>query len=141
MQLCTQSWVGHPCFDLVDNSTGFEEKIHRVIEKVCERMRKRGIELHTEDRLKAHSKKRKFLIKSLPDEKVMTGRIVSLGSALKLLVYRSFLQSKTLMFNTTTSRQETVLSSQGSENEDRKVSKLCESSSQTFPSLSLSPPT
>ena len=126
---------------MVDNSTGFEEKIHRVIEKVCERMRKRGIELHTEDRLKAHSKKRKFLIKSLPDEKVMTGRIVSLGSALKLLVYRSFLQSKTLTFNTTTSRQETVLSSQGSENEDRKVSKLCESSSQTFPSLSLSPPT
>jgi predicted ATPase len=64
-----ESWVGHPYFDIVDNSTGFEEKIHRVIEKVCERMRKRGIELHTEDRLKAHSKKRKFLIKSLPDEK------------------------------------------------------------------------
>ena len=118
--LILQSWVGHPYLDVVDNSTGFEEKIHRVIEKVCERMRKRGIELHTEDRLKAHSKKRKFLIKSLPDEKVMTDRIVSLGSA--LIPYRSFLQSKTLMFNTTTLSPETVLSSQESENEDRKVS-------------------
>ena len=55
---------------MVDNSTGFEEKIHRVIEKVCERMGKRGLQLDTDDRLKAHSKKRKFLVKSLPDEKV-----------------------------------------------------------------------
>ena len=43
-----------------------------MIEKVCERMRKRGLQLDIDDRLKAHSKKRKFLVKSLPDEKVAT---------------------------------------------------------------------
>ena len=54
---------------MVDNSTDFEQKINRVIERVCKGMRKRGAELEVEDRLKAQSKKRKFLIKSLPDLK------------------------------------------------------------------------
>ena len=65
-----QSWVGHPYFEAVDNSTDFEQKINRVIERVCKGMEKRGAQLEVDDRLKAQSKKRKFLIKSLPDLKV-----------------------------------------------------------------------
>ena len=65
-----QSWVGHPYFEVVDNSTDFEQKINRVIERVCKGMGKRGAQLEVDDRLKAQSKKRKFLIKSLPDLKV-----------------------------------------------------------------------
>ena len=62
--------MGHPYFGVVDNSTGFEEKINRVIAKVCEGLRKRGVDVPTDDRLKAHSKKRKFLVRTLPDKKV-----------------------------------------------------------------------
>ena len=68
----SQSWVGHPYFDVVDNSTDFEHKVNRVIEKVCKGLGKRGVQLEVEDRLKAQSKKRKFLIKSLPDLQVST---------------------------------------------------------------------
>ena len=52
---------------MVDNSTDFEHKINRVIEKVCKGIGKRGVQLEVDDRLKAQSKKRKFLIKSLPE--------------------------------------------------------------------------
>ena len=62
--------MGHPYFDVVDNSTDFETKIRRVIEVVCKRLGKRGMHLEVNDRLKALSKKRKFLVKSLPDMKV-----------------------------------------------------------------------
>ena len=62
--------MGHPYFDVVDNSTDFETKIRRVIEVVCKRLGKRGVHLEVNDRLKALSKKRKFLVKSLPDVKV-----------------------------------------------------------------------
>ena len=56
---------------MVDNSTGFDQKIIRVIAKVCVGIEKRGAELvNVEDRLKARSRKRKFLIKSLPDVSV-----------------------------------------------------------------------
>ena len=54
---------------MVDNSTDFDKKVNRVIEKVCNGMGKRGVQLDVEDRLKAQSKKRKFLIKSLPNLK------------------------------------------------------------------------
>ena len=57
---------------MVDNSTDFEHKVNRVIEKVCKGLRKRGVQLEVQDRLKAQSKKRKFLIKSLPDLQVST---------------------------------------------------------------------
>lgn len=61
--------MGHPYYDVIDNSTGFESKIRRVIEVVCKRMGKRlGVDI--DDRLKAQSKKRKFLLKSLPDPTV-----------------------------------------------------------------------
>ena len=30
--MCLQAWKGHPYFDIIDNSTDFEEKIVRMIE-------------------------------------------------------------------------------------------------------------
>lgn len=68
--LAPQAWVGHPYFDVVDNSSDFETKIRRVIEVVCKRLGKRGVPLEVNDRLQALSKKRKFLIKSLPQLEV-----------------------------------------------------------------------
>ncbi|CAB0019456.1 unnamed protein product [Nesidiocoris tenuis] len=52
------AWIGHPYFDVIDNSTPFEEKIRRVIASVCHKV---GID--PGDRLVTNSKKRKFLIK------------------------------------------------------------------------------
>ncbi|XP_014674201.1 PREDICTED: uncharacterized protein LOC106814397 [Priapulus caudatus] len=56
-----QAWVGHPYYDVVDNSTDFETKVTRMIGLVCERM---GIQVG--DRLARNSIKRKFLVKRLP---------------------------------------------------------------------------
>lgn len=61
-----QAWVGHPYFDIVDNTTDFENKIRRVIARICKRI---GNDI-IDDRLQPQSKKRKFLIRSLPDLKV-----------------------------------------------------------------------
>ncbi len=64
-----QAWVGHPYFDIVDNSTDFENKIRRVIEAVCRRLGDRvGVDI--DERLQAQSRKRKFLIRTVPDIKV-----------------------------------------------------------------------
>lgn len=52
------AWVGHPYFDVIDNSTEFEDKIRRMIECVCQKL---GID--TGDRLLKSSKKRKFLVR------------------------------------------------------------------------------
>jgi len=57
----SQAWVGHPYFDVIDNSTDFEAKIVRMIASVCHRLG-----LDTEDRLSVDSKKRKFLVSGLP---------------------------------------------------------------------------
>ncbi|XP_064392262.1 TRPL translocation defect protein 14-like isoform X1 [Halichondria panicea] len=66
-----QAWVGHPYYDVIDNSTDFESKIRRVIEVVCKRIGKQlGADI--DDRLKAQSKKRKFLVKSLPDSSLFS---------------------------------------------------------------------
>ncbi|GLV35977.1 TRPL translocation defect 14 [Carabus blaptoides fortunei] len=51
------AWVGHPYFDVIDNSTEFEDKIRRMIECVCQKV---GID--TGDRLLKSSRKRKFLV-------------------------------------------------------------------------------
>lgn len=60
------AWVGHPYFDVIDNSTDFEGKIRRMIGAVCHKM---GID--TGDRLLKESRKLKFLIKGpLPDDSV-----------------------------------------------------------------------
>ncbi|XP_034950221.1 TRPL translocation defect protein 14 [Chelonus insularis] len=52
------AWIGHPYFDVIDNSQDFESKICRMIECVCQKL---GID--TGDRLRASSRKVKFLVK------------------------------------------------------------------------------
>ena len=56
--------MGHPYFDVVDNSTDFESKILRVIKLVCKRINRVGVEI--DERLQAQSKKRKFLVVNVP---------------------------------------------------------------------------
>ncbi|XP_070521572.1 TRPL translocation defect protein 14 isoform X1 [Cardiocondyla obscurior] len=53
------AWVGHPYFDVIDNRQDFETKICRMIECVCQKL---GID--TGDRLRASSRKVKFLVKA-----------------------------------------------------------------------------
>ncbi|XP_018332814.2 TRPL translocation defect protein 14-like [Agrilus planipennis] len=52
------AWIGHPYFDVIDNSTDFEGKIRRMIGAVCQKI---GID--TGDRLLTNSRKLKFLVK------------------------------------------------------------------------------
>lgn len=59
------SWIGHPYFDVIDNSSDFENKICRMIAAVCQKLG-----LDTGDRLETNSKKRKWLVRSLPDNDV-----------------------------------------------------------------------
>lgn len=61
--LTAQAWVGHPYYDVIDNSTDFEHKVVRMIAAVCNRL---GID--TGDRLSPDSKKRKFLVSKMPDD-------------------------------------------------------------------------
>ncbi|XP_061383378.1 TRPL translocation defect protein 14 isoform X2 [Danaus plexippus] len=58
------AWIGHPYFDVIDNSTDFDKKMNRLLACVCQR-----VGLDTGDRLNVNSKKRKFLVKPplLPD--------------------------------------------------------------------------
>jgi len=51
------AWIGHPYFDVIDNSTNFEGKMIRMIAAVCQRL---GID--TGDRLCKNAKKLKFLV-------------------------------------------------------------------------------
>ncbi|XP_059488051.1 TRPL translocation defect protein 14 [Neocloeon triangulifer] len=51
------AWVGHPYFDVIDNTTNFEQKMRRMIECVCHKL---GVD--TGDRLKVNARKRKFLV-------------------------------------------------------------------------------
>lgn len=58
------AWVGHPYFDVIDNSTDFEGKMRRMIGSVCQKL---GID--TGDRLLTNSRKLKFLVTGpLPDD-------------------------------------------------------------------------
>jgi len=57
------AWVGHPYFDVIDNSTNFETKMNRLIEAVCQR-----IGINVGDRLQSTSRKFKFLVASLPPD-------------------------------------------------------------------------
>lgn len=59
------AWVGHPYFDVIDNSTDFETKMNRMLECVCQKL---GID--TGDRLLRTSRKLKFLGESLTMEKI-----------------------------------------------------------------------
>uniref|UniRef100_K1QHJ3 NadR/Ttd14 AAA domain-containing protein n=1 Tax=Magallana gigas TaxID=29159 RepID=K1QHJ3_MAGGI len=67
-EITAAAWVGHPYYDVIDNNTGFEEKVNRMISTVCSRL---GIEVN--DRLSSESKKRKFLVKSLAPEEAFPG--------------------------------------------------------------------
>ncbi|XP_065557973.1 TRPL translocation defect protein 14-like isoform X2 [Artemia franciscana] len=58
-----EAWIGHPYFDVIDNSTEFDTKLRRMISSVCQKM---GID--TGDRLAIGAKKVKFLVRSLPDD-------------------------------------------------------------------------
>lgn len=59
-----EAWIGHPYFDVIDNSTDFETKIGRMIVAVCHKF---GID--AQDRLSSNSRKTKFLLDSiLPDD-------------------------------------------------------------------------
>ncbi|XP_022101147.1 TRPL translocation defect protein 14-like [Acanthaster planci] len=60
-----QAWVGHPYFDIIDNSTDFEGKIKRMISTIADRM---GLDIG--DRLAKNSIKRKFLVAEHLDEKM-----------------------------------------------------------------------
>eukprot|EP00051_Salpingoeca_urceolata_P001026 m.38075 g.38075 ORF g.38075 m.38075 type:complete len:414 (-) comp11150_c0_seq2:1727-2968(-) len=57
-----RAWVGHPYYDIIDNSTGFDEKILRVVEAITTRLR-----VETSDRFAIGSKKRKFLVRNMPE--------------------------------------------------------------------------
>ncbi|XP_059169239.1 TRPL translocation defect protein 14-like isoform X2 [Physella acuta] len=57
------AWVGHPYYDVIDNSTDFDTKISRMIAAVCARV---GID--AQDRLAPNSIKRKFLVSCLPTD-------------------------------------------------------------------------
>ncbi|GFO43175.1 trpl translocation defect protein 14 [Plakobranchus ocellatus] len=61
--ITADAWVGHPYYDVIDNSTDFEGKISRMIAAVCTRV---GIDLG--DRLAPNSVKRKFLVSNMKDE-------------------------------------------------------------------------
>ncbi|KAK9731567.1 AAA domain [Popillia japonica] len=60
------AWIGHPYFDVIDNSTDFEGKMRRMIGSVCQKMA-----IDTGDRLLQNSRKLKFLVKGpLPSDDV-----------------------------------------------------------------------
>lgn len=58
----SKAWIGHPVLDCIDNCGVFEVKIARALQCVCERV---GLHLKGFD---AANKKRKFLIKFLPED-------------------------------------------------------------------------
>nr|XP_053644684.1 TRPL translocation defect protein 14-like isoform X3 [Cherax quadricarinatus] len=61
-----EAWVGHPYFDVIDNSTEFDTKMRRMISVVCQKL---GID--TGDRLSTNARKLKFLVKGpLPTDSV-----------------------------------------------------------------------
>ncbi|GAB6029835.1 TRPL translocation defect protein 14 [Chamberlinius hualienensis] len=60
-----QAWIGHPYFEVMDNSTGFDTKLRRMIEAVCQKL---GID--TGDRLSKNSGKVKYLVSRIPEDKV-----------------------------------------------------------------------
>lgn len=59
--------MGHPCCDVIDNSTDFENKLNRVISVVCKRLKKvQGADIDIKrGGLEANSRKRKFLVKEI----------------------------------------------------------------------------
>ena len=63
---CAKTWIGHPCMDVINNEISFETKVTKSLQAVCERI---GLNLKS---FETGNRKRKFLIKSLPDDSVTT---------------------------------------------------------------------
>lgn len=59
---CAKAWIGHPCMDVIDNEISFERKVSKSLQAVCERI---GLKLKS---FEDGNRKRKFLLKSLPDD-------------------------------------------------------------------------
>lgn len=57
-KLVGEAWVGHPCYELIDNSTDFETKMRRLTKAVTDRLQIP----HAEEWLDAASVKLKFLV-------------------------------------------------------------------------------
>jgi len=57
-RLVGEAWVGHPYYELIDNSTDFETKMRRLCRAVTTRLHIP----HAEELLHSDSKKRKFLV-------------------------------------------------------------------------------
>lgn len=60
-----QAWIGHPYFDVIDNSTDFDTKIRRMLGAVCQKL-----VIDTGDRLSLNSRKAKFLVSKIPADSV-----------------------------------------------------------------------
>ena len=60
----SKAWLGHPCMDIIDNCTQFDLKVSRALQVVLERI---GLDLKV---FEAGNKKRKYLLKVLPDDSV-----------------------------------------------------------------------
>ncbi|CAF0706425.1 unnamed protein product [Brachionus calyciflorus] len=63
---CAKAWVGHPCMDVIGNSTVFDTKVTKALQSVCERV---GLNLKG---FEFGNKKKKYLVKVLPDDSVFT---------------------------------------------------------------------
>ena len=61
---CAKAWIGHPCMDVIDNEASFERKVSKALQAVCERI---GLNLKS---FEVGNRKRKFLVKILPDDSV-----------------------------------------------------------------------
>lgn len=59
------AWVGHPYLSVIDNSTGFEDKVERVVEAVAARFQLKGVAKA------ATTAKRKYLVQQMPPVRVM----------------------------------------------------------------------
>ena len=67
--ISTQAWLGHPCHDVLDNSTGFEDKLHRVIRSISTRIGGNHLCARHQVTFGVHLlKSRAFLLTSMPDD-------------------------------------------------------------------------
>lgn len=64
-RITQQAWVGHPYVDIIETCTNFNQKVRRAIDAICIKLG-----LNTGECLLPESIKRKFLVSSLPDDKV-----------------------------------------------------------------------
>lgn len=63
---CTKAWMGHPYIDVIDNRTNFDQKVARVLKSVCHRI---GLDYQGAGSSRT-VKKRKFLVKSMPNDEL-----------------------------------------------------------------------